>query len=448
MCKKKIILLSAVLYSMLFSSVVLATEETAAQAISGKPADAKYLFEAEVTGMNVYVRSGNSTADYPTMKLHKPDKVTVVAEENGWAKIVPPRGSYSWIYKAYVKIDPSNPTVGIVTGENVRVWAGADGIDAARSMGFQTKMNQDKENVDDDDIVELRPDQPEAGEYYKIKPPAGAYLWVSTEFLKYAGPYEQDTPIVIPPRPETVEVKEVTPVDEATQPSGQQPRPDFTSLGDGTTDSTSPVKVEVQQPQDAASGQPDVKPAVTHPRETECVRQCHDITAKIDAELKKPLDQQDYTAMKKELTAIQEDPDAGKAVTFAQILQDRITRYELAQNVTQLVQQQDADLEKMRQKIEKAHEAQLKKVPKGAKFIYTGTLKESAVYTGKGGPKRYIVADADGKIACYVEAGSPQIDAAIQKLVGQTVGINGGIVSTARSATAVISANVVEPIEP
>lgn len=445
----KIILLTAVLYSFLFASSVLAAEDVKSPEVAGKPAGTLYPFVAEVIGNNVYVRSGKSTADYPTAKLSKPDKVTVVGEEFGWAAIIPPRGSYSWIYKAYVDIDKDNPNVGIVKNANVRVWAGADGIDAGRSMGFQTKMNKDPENVDEDDFVELRPDQPATGEYYKIKPPADAYLWVSTEFLQYVGPYEQDKPIVIPPRPETTEV---TPVDEATQPSGQQPRPTFTNLGEGLTDTGTPVKVEVQKPEEAAAPatpaveEKPVAPKVD-PRQLEYIRQCHEAAEAINAELEKPLNKQDYKTIKEQLTRIKDAEDAGKAKIFAESLLDRIAGYELVVSVGKAVEQQDAQLDNVRRKIEKAHQEQLEKIPASAKYLFTGTLKESSVYTGQNGPKRYILSEKSGKIACYVIAGTPQMEAVLQKHVGRMVGVDGGIVTSAKSLTAIISAYTVEPVK-
>ncbi len=454
----KTCILTVALFSSLFAMTAFAAPDnpaTAAQEVAGKPADAQYPFIAEVTGTNVYVRSGKSTADYPTAKLHKPDKVTVVGEEFGWAKIVPPRGSYSWIYKAYVKIDPDNPNMGIVTGENVRVWAGADGIDASRSMGFQTKMNQDADNIDDDDVVELRPDQPETGEYYKIKPPAGAYLWVSTEFLQYAGAYSQDKPIIVPPRPEIKPI-EVTPVDAATQPSGQQPRPTFTNVNGAqqpaettTTPPTQPVQVEIQQPQTETAVEPvePVKPKVSV-KELEYTKQCHTAAAAIDEELKKPLAIQDYSGTSKMLTTITEDKDAGKAATYAQMLLERIKRYELAKSVTATLQKQDAQLAKARQNIARAHQDQLDQMPAEALFLYTGTLKESSVYTGKTGAKRYILADEDGKIICYIIADSPAVDAQLQQNLGKTIGINGGIVSTARSPITTVSATGLKVIAP
>ncbi len=450
------IFLAAVMFLSLLAGSLFATAETAPTApqVTGKPADAKYPFVAEVTGTNVYVRSDKKLSAYACTKLHRPDKVIVGGEESGWAKIMPPRGSYSWIYKAYVKIDPDNPKVGIVTGENVRVWAGADGIEAGRSMGFQVKMNKDPENIDDDDIVELRPDQPETGEYYKIKPPADAYLWISTEFLKYVGPFEQEKPIVIPPKPE---IKSGQPVDPANQPTAQ-PRPKFINLGE-KPDPVTPVKVEIQQPKtegdkdDAKVEQPKpeppkpVVPKMTE-KEIEYTKKCHEAAATIDEELKKPLSIQDYTGVKKTLDKILADKDAGKAATYAKMLNARVSRYELAQSVTKEIQKQDAQLAKARQNIQKARQAQLDKIPAEVKFLYTGQLKASSVYTGKSGPKRYILTDASGKIACYVIAGSTAIDAKLQANLGKQVGVNGGLISTAKSLTAVVSANAVEPITP
>ena len=81
---------------------------------------------AEVTGQDVYVRSGAGTAYYFTTKLNAPTRVTVVDHKFSWAVIIPPEGSFSWIYKNYVKLDPTNPKNGTVTGDNVRIWAGAE----------------------------------------------------------------------------------------------------------------------------------------------------------------------------------------------------------------------------------------------------------------------------------------------------------------------------------
>ena len=73
-------------------------------------------YMAEITGDNVYVRSGPGTNFYDCSKLNKGDKVKVMETQFSWAHIVPPPGSFSWISIQYVKIDSANPTVGTVTG--------------------------------------------------------------------------------------------------------------------------------------------------------------------------------------------------------------------------------------------------------------------------------------------------------------------------------------------
>jgi len=98
-------------------------------------------YTAEVIDSDVYVRSGPGTAYYFCGKLSGTKRVTVVGSKLGWSKIVPPEGSFSWISKTYVRIDPTNPSMGIVTGDLVRVWAGSESVEPMRSSSQQTKLN-------------------------------------------------------------------------------------------------------------------------------------------------------------------------------------------------------------------------------------------------------------------------------------------------------------------
>lgn len=431
----RLFIVAALLVSVFLPVSALAVEETAQTSqMAEKPADAQYPFIAEVIGTNVYVRSGNSQADYHCTKLDAPAKVTVVDEEFGWAKILPPEGCYSWIYKAYVKIEPDNPSVGIVEGENVRVWAGSDDIEAGRSMGLQTKLNKNPDSMDDDDIVDILPNQPETGDYYRIKPPVEAYLWISATFLKYVSPLNYDKPIVVPPRPDTQDDSIAIP------PSNEQARPQFTNLNGPTEEQTqAPVKVEIKEEEEKGE-EPKQQPAPKlTARENELLKQCYDLSAKIDEELKKPLNDQDYTEIKKQLVTIQEDTDAGKAATHAQFLSERIQRYELAKSVTEILQKQDEQLEQAKQNIEKAYQVQLNQIPEEAQFLYTGTLKPSHVYTSKTGSKRYLLLDANGKILCYLVAASPVIEAQLLQKENMTVGINGTIASNQKSLVSLVA---------
>ncbi len=67
-----------------------------------------YPYFAIVTGENVNIRSGPGTNYYSCGKINKSDKVKIVSRQFMWARIVPPKGSFSWISKQYVTVDPSN----------------------------------------------------------------------------------------------------------------------------------------------------------------------------------------------------------------------------------------------------------------------------------------------------------------------------------------------------
>lgn len=437
----KLFMITVILTTCLLMASAFAVEEaiTHTPQVDDKPADVQYPFIAEVIGTDVYIRSGNSTADYPCAKLNAPDKVTVVAEEFGWAKILPPKGCYSWIYKASIKIDPDNPAVGIVDGENVRVWAGSDNIEAARSSGLQTRLNKNPDSIDDDDIVDILPDQPETGEYYRIKPPVGAYLWISATYLKYVSPLKYDKPIIVPPRPDIQDGSITIP------PSDEKKRPQFTNL-DGQTQQK-PIKIQIKE-EEKAVAQSKKKPAAKlSAKENEYLQQCHDLNAKIDEELKKPLSEQDYTSIKESLEKIKQQADVGKATTYAQFLTDRIGRYELAKSITEDLQKQDQQLELAKEKIAKARQAQLEQMPTEVSYLYVGTLKPSHVYTAKTGQKRYLLTDVGGKILCYVIAASPEIDAQLGQKENMRIGVNGSIVSNQKSLVALVAVTEIAPIQ-
>ena len=135
-------------------------------------------FLAEITGDDVYVRSGPGTQYYNCGKARKNDKVKVVGNKFSWLQIVAPAGSYSWISKQYVQIDPKNNTSGTVIGEAVRVYAGSDEVQPMHSTSMQVKLNKG-------DKVTIVGEEKDG--YCKIAPPEGAYLWVSSQNAKPLG---------------------------------------------------------------------------------------------------------------------------------------------------------------------------------------------------------------------------------------------------------------------
>jgi hypothetical protein len=412
------------LVSSAFVSFAVAQEAAspAAPKIAGKPADAAFPFVASATANDVYVRSGRGPGYYHCGKVNTGDQVTVVEDAGGWAKILPLAEHYSWIHKNYVKLNPQTPRIGTVTGDNVRIWAGSDFIEPIRSSSLQTRLNPGE-------IVELfDTSQSDTGDYYKIKSPSGAYLWISSEYLKYVGPVKPVEPI------EPVAV----PVPPKAEPQTLEER-----LGVEATAAAVPV-VETPAPVEPVKAVEEVKPEppkpVTPSKETLFLQQCYSLSEKINEELKKPLKEQDYSLYKEQIAAILGDAEAGKASIYATFLMERIDRYELAIGVTQTLKKQEDRLDTLRAQIEKAHQAQLDKIPTAYNIpLYTGTVKPSFVYTGTGGQKRFLLTDNTGRILCYMLPAGPEIQGRLEQLISQEISVRGTIISDPKALVTLIS---------
>lgn len=118
----------------------------------------------------VVVRSGAGENYYPTMKLDKGAKVTVVGHKFGWLKVIPPQGSFSYIGKAFVT-RKGDGTKGTVNGTEVRVRAGSVLNEMVSIVQAQLNTGTEVEIVG------------EKNEFFLIKPPAGAFLYVSEKYL-------------------------------------------------------------------------------------------------------------------------------------------------------------------------------------------------------------------------------------------------------------------------
>ncbi|MBN1124954.1 MAG: hypothetical protein JXA82_08100 [Sedimentisphaerales bacterium] len=392
---------------------------------------------AEVTGQDIYVRSGAGTAYYFTTKLNAPTRVTVVDHKFSWAVILPPEGSFSWIYKNYVKLDPSNPKIGTVTGDNVRIWAGAEKIAPANSSSMQAKLNTG-------DFVQLIDPADAEGDYYKIQPPISARLYISREYLKYIGPIKAE-PVVLPPRPGTEKTDSSTPV---------------------TTEKTTPPKVDVTQPEKTDSSippktedTPTATETVTNGEQTTPVPeigdlalakklavQCTEIGEQITKELEKPLAEQDYTTFKEALTEIANNPNAGAAKTYADFYLQRIAAYELVKKTSDDLTNIENELKKARQKIQQEFQSKLQEVPDRGKFILQGTIRPSSIYTAKTGQKRYTITNDAGRIIAYAVPADRLVELSLTNLIGQKVGLVGTIVQDPNNPVTLIQFTQVEPV--
>ena len=136
--------------------------------------------------------------------------------------------------------------------------------------------------------------------------------------------------------------------------------------------------------------------------------------------------QQDYTNIKKALTLLAEDEQAGKAARYAKFTIQQIKRYELAYEVEKAVRLQDAQFDTTKQAIETAHQAKLSSTPNLGKYAVVGTLKLSNIYGPEMQLRHYNILDKNGKILCYaLPIGSKKTN--LEKYIGKKIGLIGKI---------------------
>src|SRR4051794_899453 len=152
--------------------------------------NSKFSTSGVIMSNAVFVRCGPGDNYYPTLKLDKGAKVKVVGAKFDWLKVVPPDGSFCYVARLYVDRH-GDGSVGRVNKDSINVRAGS--ALSALKIGILCELNQGEE-------VEILGEEQE---YFKIKPPGRAYLYINKKFVEPdpdAKPVVQvakaDTPVV------------------------------------------------------------------------------------------------------------------------------------------------------------------------------------------------------------------------------------------------------------
>lgn len=333
-------ILVAAAFGVLCSSLLPAAEPAETKTvvtIAAPAAQSAFPYTAEVVGTAVFTRAGAGTASYRCGQVNAPDKVTVLEEDPaGWARIEPPAGSFSWICKQNVSIDPAAPGMATVTIQPTRVWAGSMYYDPLNSNELQVKLNAG-------DKVKLLNE--EVGDYYKIVPPAGASLWISTQYIK--------------------------------------------KLGASTT---------------VAGTTPGAAATPENPKEKEKLAEYRKLATELDAERVKPIPEQNYTALKAAFEALAKDPEAGKAAKYAAIQLERIERFEVAAQSFADLKQQEKALTELRARIDAEAQAKMNEVPDMGKYAIIGVFRPSMAYADRtGSSRRFLILGDNDNIVCYAQ---------------------------------------------
>jgi len=385
------------LTSLIFAIILTLTSSALAQQQAGPQTEAKaFPYMAEIASDDVYIRSGPGTNYYDCGKFKKGDVVKVVAAQQGWSRIAPPPGSFSWISKQYVNFEP-NSSVGTVTGDAVRVYAGSGHVKPLYSTTLQGKLNRQEK-------VRLLGE--EKGGYLKIAPPPFAYLWVSS---KFTNPLGKPVPTTLP---------------------AQAPPP-------------VPVTPQPKEPPALSQPQSQTGPQTTSDKLAEYRR----LENKIKEEKLKPINQQNYDIIKADLKKIAADKNAGKAARYAQYSLKNIERIELAQQVENKNLAGNEQLDEIMKRIINARDKKLAKVPDLGQYDAVGILLVSAEYSAAKHHRHYRIIDDNRKTVCYALPVGAAKDLDLTNLVGKKVGVIGEILPHPQSAGAMVEFTKISQIK-
>lgn len=154
---------------MLVTSLASLTDQATAQS-----RNEKFPYDATIADDEVYARSGPGNKPYyPTARLRKGDRVTVIRHDpGGWYMIEPPPGSFAWVRQEHVKRQEDR---GIITGDSqVVAWVGTSFGD---DHYVEQRRLQPGEEVE---VIGEKTLKDERGEvsYLRIKSPKGHFRWI------------------------------------------------------------------------------------------------------------------------------------------------------------------------------------------------------------------------------------------------------------------------------
>ena len=159
---------------MLVMSLAALTDQAAAQS-----RNEKFPYEAIIADDEVYARSGPGTAKfYPTARLRKGDRVTVIRHDpGGWFMIEPPPGSFAWVRQEFVKREEDR---GIIAGDSqVVAWVGTSFGDDHYVEQRRLQPGEEIEIIGEKTLRDERGrDQRFEVNYFRIKSPKGHFRWI------------------------------------------------------------------------------------------------------------------------------------------------------------------------------------------------------------------------------------------------------------------------------
>ena len=415
--------------------------------------NAKFNFIGEVNGNNVYVRSGPSDSYYPTMKLSKGARVTVRGAKFDFLKIEPPPGSFSYVGKAYVERRGDGKMGRVTTGANVRTGSDLNSMKTT----VQTKL----EAGTDVDI------QGEQDEYFKISPPAGAYLFVKKDFvtpreripgegqgIASAPPAQQpgqdrapaaqpeEMVAMEPARDATGTTEAIAVIATREQPEGgNAPAPESDPLAADPAPSTNPVG----EPGDATTQTAATRPSDSQPATADA--RFDKLEGEFQTASERPVVEQPVDELLSGYQSLVRDetlPESLKRIADARIAALKVrkqTREEFA-----LVRKNQEEMDARRKALQAERQELEEQIRQSTVEFYAavGTLRTSSLQQGPRGTTLYRLTDPEsGRTLVYVRSADREFGA----MLNQFVGVKGELKADPLLRMRVITPTETKPID-
>jgi hypothetical protein len=354
---------------------------------------------------NVEVRAGAGRAYYLVGTLRKGQRVQVDKIIFGWPQIAAPEGTYSYVSKAFVDAKGDGKT-GVVNADRT-------GVRAAATTGPVDSYRQQVYLSRGDEVQIVGEEQG----FYKIAPPANAFVYVAPGAIRRAtaaelGPTEAVTPTVTPPAPDTRTTTPPTPdqsIEQMIQQSRSTPTPTPTPTPPDTTapdvaapDTDTPT-AQIPPITDTPATQTPTQRADTAPKgfEIEAVSdRVKQLDGRMKASLDLPLEDQPTDELLAAYREAQLDPQLPPL--DREIVKFRIATLQrnkaLADGLRQLRDAKDS--------VAAAREVERDPQEMAGPVTYAavGQLLASSVYDGVNLPRMYrIVAPGGGRTLAYIQ---------------------------------------------
>jgi hypothetical protein len=382
----------------------------------------KFQFEGVVNANAVYVHSGPSENDYPTMKLDRGAHVTVVGIRFDWLKIVPPDGSFCYVAKAYTE-KRGDGTVGRTTNALI-VRMGSD---------LNTLKVRVAKRLEADTDVQILGEQ---DEYFKIKPPEGVYVYVDKQFVD---PVKQIALVPTPADPNANTPAIVPPNGVAQNGAGQTAVSPIDLTGGASAGPTT-------APDNTLAG-PTTEPSIaqapaTQPEEATAAAQAEfdQLEATFATESAKPLENQDPATLSASYDKLAKGgslPDSLRQIAQYKAASLKARADDRAEYLVVKKEQDDMKAKVAALRAERDELEVRVKANEIKAYAAVGTLRASSLQ--QGAQMLYRLTDpGSGRTVIYIRTSDNKLGA----LMNQFIGIKGTVTDDAQ-----LSLKVIEPTD-